>query len=193
MFVHSLLFFVGSFAFISSAAAEDLPDVTKKLSKGLCSNGPGAEGADSYFSGTFTIDGNTVTGTERWILYANPKWKAKGGKSCILEWNFTGTISDKGRCTSCELGIQFHAVADVNGSNCPEELVLGRLLPDGRRAGGEGQDFDNKYAIKKGSNGTTKVYFGKSGKLTFPGKGFRDLKNIESFIRRIFSTFGIHT
>ena len=150
--------------------AGDLPDVTKKLSTGLCSNGPGAEGADSYFSGQFTISGNTVTGTERWLLYANPKWKAKGGKDCVLEWKLSGTVSDTGRCSSCTVGIQFHAVADVTGSNCPEELVLGRLLPDGRRAGGEGQDFDNKYGIKKSANGTTMVYFGKSGKLL--GEGY---------------------
>lgn len=155
---------------IIPAARADIPDVTKALSKGRCANGPGAEGADSYFAGEFTIKGNKVTGKEKWILFANPKWKAKGGKDCVLEWNITGTLSDGGGCNSCSTGIQFHAVADINGSNCPEELVLGRLLPDGRRVGGEGQDFDNKYGIHKAGNGTIKLYFGKSGK--FLGEGY---------------------
>ena len=153
----------------SSAQAGDLPDVTKSLAKGICDNGPGAEGADSYFAGEFTIKGNQVVGTEKWILFANPKWKAKGGKDCVLEWRITGTVSDGGKCNSCSTGIQFHAVADVDGSNCPEELVKGRLLPDGRRVGGEGQDFDNKYGISI-SGGAAKVHFAKSGKLI--GEGY---------------------
>ena len=45
-------------------AASSLPDVTAKLTRGQCGDGPGAEGADSYFSGSFTLDGTTVSGTE---------------------------------------------------------------------------------------------------------------------------------
>ena len=147
-----------------------LPDVASGLGKGQCSNRPGAEGADSYFTGTFTVNGNTVTGTERWILYANPKWQAKGGNDCYVEWRITGTVGSTGACGSCDQGVQFQATADKHGGGCPEELRLGRLLPDGRRAGGEAVDFSQSYAVKRGADGSVKVYFAKSGKLL--GEGY---------------------
>ena len=150
--------------------ANELPDLTSKLHKGLCANGPGEEGADSFYTGQFAIDGKTVTGTEKWLLFTNPKWRAKGGRDCSIEWKLTGTVTEPGRCTSCDFGIKYHAVANVEGSNCPEELVKGRLLPDGSRAGGEAQNFDNSYSIKKNSDGTTHVYSSRSGKRV--GKGY---------------------
>ena len=154
----------------AASTGSALPDVAADLSRGLCANGPGAEGADSYFSGTFTIDGTTVSGTERWILYANPKWAAKGGVDCQIEWTITGSTSDTGSCADCDLGLQLKATADTQSGGCPEEMRLGRLLPDGRRAGGEAKDFEQKYAIKKGADGAVQVYFAKSGKLL--GEGY---------------------
>ena len=154
----------------SGGGGGSLPDVASSLARGQCGNGPGAEGADSYFTGTFTVSGNTVTGTERWILYANPKWEAKGGNDCYIDWRITGTIGSTGACGSCDQGIQFQATADKHGGDCPEELRLGRLLPDGRRAGGEAVDFSQSYSVKRGADGSVKVYFGKSGKLL--GEGY---------------------
>jgi len=154
----------------SGGGSSSLPDVAANLSKGQCSNGPGAEGADSYFTGSFTINGNTVTGTETWILYANPKWQAKGGNDCTITWRLSGTIADSGACGSCDLGVSFQATADKHGGGCPEELRLGRLLPDGRRAGGEAVNFSQQYAVKRNADGSTVVYFAKSGKQL--GEGY---------------------
>jgi hypothetical protein len=154
----------------SGGGGGSLPDVAANLARGQCSSGPGAEGADSYFTGTFTVSGNTVTGTERWILYANPKWEAKGGNDCYIEWRLSGTVAGTGACGACDQGVQFQATADKHSGNCPEELRLGRLLPDGRRVGGEANDFSQTYAIKRGADGSTKVYFAKSGKLL--GEGY---------------------
>jgi len=152
------------------AATDALPDVSSNLQSGRCENGPGAEGADSYFSGEFTVAGNTVTGTETWTLFANEKWKEKGGLDCSITWSISGSVSGTGACSTCSQGVQFHATADVDGSNCPDELVQGRLLPDGRRAGGEGVDFDNSYAIENGADGAIKIYFAQSGRLL--GEGY---------------------
>lgn len=155
-----------------STRVEALPDLGSGLSKGQCANGPGNEGADSYFVGNFAMTDGKISGTERWILFANPKWQAKGGLDCELRWNVTGTkTSDVGACSNCTEGISFHA-EPVLSSNCPEELVIGRKLDDGRRAGGEGVPFDQKYALKKDPSGRVTVYFAKSGKQL--GQGYYD-------------------
>jgi len=153
----------------TATASTELPNLTASLPTGQCNNGPGNEGADSFFSGTFTISGSTVRGTERWHLYANPKWKARGGKDCTLEWTFTGTVGSAGACAACDTGISFHA-EPVLSSDCPEELVLGRLLPNGQRASGEGVPFDQSYGLKRKADGTLDVHFAKSGKLL--GQGY---------------------
>lgn len=155
-----------------ASAAVALPDVGSNLAKGQCANGPGNEGADSYFVGNFKYNGNTVTGDERWILFTNPKWAAKGGKDCTLQWNVTGTkTSDWGACQGCTSGISFHA-EPVLSSDCPEELVLGRKLENGKRVSGEGAAFDQKYGLKETGGGRVQVYFAKSGKLL--GEGYID-------------------
>jgi hypothetical protein len=141
----------------------DLPDLRGSLAKGLCADGPGAEGADSYFLGEFTIDGSAVTGTESWVLFANPKWAAKGGKDCTLVWRVSGTTGAPKRCGNCDLSVTFHAEPQLDG-DCPEELILGRKLPDGRRVGGEGVAFDQTYDIQRKPDGSATVFFAKSGK-----------------------------
>ena len=150
-----------------------LPDVSGDMRGGQCGNGPGAEGADSYFLGQFAVSGGQVTGEERWQLYANEKWKARGGRDCTITWRITGQqVSDTGACGRCDLAVRFHASADISGSNCPEELVKGRLLPNGQRAGGEAQDFDNTYAVERKPDGSARIYFAKSGKLL--GEGYHN-------------------
>ena len=153
----------------SSAFADEMPDLKKHLSKKMCEQPAQVPGADSYFYGEFTIEGKTVKGKEQWLLYANSAWKKKGGTDCVLEWTLKGSLTEKGRCASCDFGIELEAIADVEGSNCPKELVLGRLLPTGQRAGGEGVDFKIKYDLKKDPSKVLKVYFGKSGKLLSEG------------------------
>lgn len=157
----------------STGGAAGLPDVSASLPKGQCSSGPGNEGADSYFVGDIKINGSQITGTETWVLYANPKWKAKGGRDCTLTWNITGSMaSGGGSCGACDSTLTLSAVAQKDSSNCPEELIFGRLLPNGQRAGGEGTDWSNRYAIQRRPDGTVKVHFAGSGKLL--GEGYHN-------------------
>ena len=153
----------------AAAVAGGLPDVGANLPHGQCANGPGNEGADSYFTGQFTVKGDTVTGYERWVLFTNPKWAAKGGKDCVLEWTITGTKAATGQCAGCDLAISFHAEPRLD-SNCPEELVLGRKLENGKRVSGEGAPFNETYAIKRDASGAATVYWAKSGKRL--GQGY---------------------
>lgn len=157
----------------NAATSGGLPDLAASLPHGQCANGPGNEGADSYFVGQFTVSGTTVTGTERWFLFANPKLQASKhwgvGPDCVLEWKVSGTTSDAGVCSNCSAGIKFHATVNMN-SNCPSELVQGHLDPTGKKlVGGEGSDFDQQYGIQKNADGTATFYFAKSGKRLAQG------------------------
>lgn len=157
----------------NAATGGGLPDLSTNLAHGQCANGPGNEGADSYFVGKFSISGNTVTGTERWYLFANPKLQASKhwgvGADCVLEWNVSGSTSDSGVCSSCNAGIKFHATVNMN-SNCPTELVQGHMDPTGKKlVGGEGTDFDQQYGIQKNADGSATFYFAKSGKRLAQG------------------------
>lgn len=158
----------------NAAPPSGLPDLAANLPHGKCANGPGNEGADSYFVGEFTVNGNTVTGTERWFLFANPKLQASKhwgvGPDCVLQWNLTGSVADTGQCSGCNAGIKFHA-EPVLTSNCPEELVQGHMDPTGKKkVGGEGVAFDQHYGIQKNADGTAVFYFAKSGKRL--GQGY---------------------
>jgi hypothetical protein len=146
-----------------------LPDVESGMVDGMCANGPGAEGADSYFTGRFSVKDGVVSGTESWVLFANPKWEARGGKDCRLIWDVKGKVVKPRNCTNCDLGIEFNAVPRLD-SDCPEELVQGRKLPTGQRVGGEGVAFDQMYSIQRSADGKVRVFFGKSGKLL--GEGY---------------------
>lgn len=141
-----------------AAAPAAMPD----LPHGQCENG--ATGADSYFVGRFTIDGEAVTGTETWVLYANDAWVKHGGNSCTLSWNVKGNTAPHGKCAGCALSIQFHAEPDVSGSNCPAELLTGRQLSSGQKVGSEAQAFDQLYDVMTQGDGAAVVTFGKSGK-----------------------------
>ena len=160
----------------TTAAPAGLPDLGRDLQRGACENGPGAEGADSYFLGAYTLDGDQVSGWERWQLFANAKWKARGGRDCSIEWHITGRTEGVHKCGSCDLGLRVHGQADVEGSDCPEELVKGHRAPTGEIVGGEAVDFDQIYDVERRADGTARIYFGKSGKLL--GEGYHDAHGI---------------
>ncbi len=150
--------------------AASLPNVAEGLVKGQCNNGPGAEGADSHFASTLRLAGNAVTGDERWILYTNPKWAAKGGKDCEIVWSITGTkTAAPPTCGSCSYGVSFKASPDMSRSNCPEEMMLGRKAPTGETVGGEAVAFEQSYGVQVSGDRAT-VYFAKSGKRL--GEGY---------------------
>ncbi len=152
------------FLLASVAGASPLSD---GLERGKCDNGPGAEGADSYFVGSLAIGETAVEGTETWVVLANQKWIAKGGSDCELEWSVEGTkTSEVGMCVDCDYAIKLSATPQSSSSTCPKELVSGRKSPSGEMVGGEGTPWTETYAVKVEGEQAW-IYFAKSGrKLT---------------------------
>ena len=63
-----------------AAFGSDLPDVESGLTKGKCTKFP-TPGADQYYAGHWTIgEDGVVEGTEKRILFANPKWRSTRGR-----------------------------------------------------------------------------------------------------------------
>ena len=147
-----------------SSGATGLPDVTQGLVKGQCDNGPGNEGADSHFAGSLRFSGDAVTGDERWILFTNPKWAARGGKDCEIVWSIQGSKTPAPpTCGACSYGVQFKATPDLSRSTCPEEMMLGRKAPTGETVGGEAVPFEQSYGVQV-TGDKARVVFAKSGK-----------------------------
>ncbi|RME29442.1 MAG: hypothetical protein D6798_00035 [Deltaproteobacteria bacterium] len=142
--------------------AAGLPDLSADLEVDACADGPGNEGADSHFIGEFQIQGSTVTGTERWLLHANPKLLASkhwdAGPDCEVRWLMTGVTTAPRHCGTCDLGLDLTASADLTGSTCPEDLVKRE------------SSFKVSYDVQRGSDGVAYVYFAGSGKLL--GQGY---------------------
>jgi len=145
----------------TATTPSSLPDLTKDLLKGGCADGPGNEGADSYFWGSFTLDGDKVTGQEHWVLFANAKWEKKGGSDCAILWNVEGTVVPPLGCSECQTGLHLRATPNVTNSNCPEGLVKK-----------EAKSQELRYDLRKDSDGTSHIFFAKSGKRL--GQGYHD-------------------
>ena len=144
--------------------AASLPKVTEGLVKGQCSNGPGAEGADSHFAGTMRFDGDRVTGDERWILFTNPKWASRGGKDCEIVWSIEGSKTPApATCGQCAYGVRFKATPDFSHSNCPDEMMNGHKAPTGETVGGEAVAFEQTYGVQL-TGDKARISFAKSGK-----------------------------
>jgi hypothetical protein len=140
-------------------SAATTPDPFEGLLKGACEDGPGNEGADSHFVGEFNISGSTVTGTETWVLFANQKWKDRGGLDCRITWHLSGAKVGPRACSDCDYGLMLSAEPDVDGSGCPEGLIKKEAVRQ-----------ELKYDVKALADGTAYVYFAKSGKRL--GQGY---------------------
>lgn len=143
----------------TAATAPALPDLTQGLTRGACEDGPGNEGADSHFMGSFRWSGETVAGEERWMLAANEKWKKRGGNDCSITWGLSGSKVDRGACAACDFGLMLTAIPDIEGSDCPEGLVKA----DARRQ-------ELRYDVKLQDDGVAFLYFAGSGKRL--GQGY---------------------
>jgi hypothetical protein len=150
-----------STATASTGSTAGLPDLTKEFEPGQCEEIKGASvpGADSYFHGSFSIDGEAVSGHETWWLHANSTWTEKGGTSCTIRWQVRGTKMEPGACRDCDYGLKLTASPETGNSKCPEGLIKREARPQ-----------DLHYDIKLSSNGEAFVYFAKSGNLL--GQGF---------------------
>ena len=102
-----------------------LPDLTKEFESGQCEEikGSAVPGADSYFHGTFEMDGEMVRGHESWWLAANKAWEGAGGTSCSIRWSVTGTKVATGACTDCDFGLKLSGTPEPGASKCPEQLL----------------------------------------------------------------------
>ena len=135
-----------------------LPDLKQGLSKSGCDNGPGGAGAASYFVGTLNISGESVSGEEDWILYANKKWQAVNGKDCTVHWTLRGTTSQPQACGSCTMGVRLTNSLDIVGSTCPEDMAKGET------------NKSIQYDLLLHDDGRLIVYFSRSGKKV--GEGY---------------------
>lgn len=144
-----------------AGSGKPLPDLTASLTKDACEDGPGNEGADSYFTGSFRWNGDTVSGQERWLLHANEKWKKRGGNDCSITWGLSGSKVDRGACAACDFGLMLTAIPDIEGSDCPEGLV---------KADAKRQEL--RYDVKLQSDGVAFLYFAGSGKRL--GQGYHN-------------------
>lgn len=133
------------------------------LPRGQCENG--ATGADGWFVGDFTIADGRVTGTETWYLFANDAWKGKGGRDCSLAWTVSGTVDRPSpKCPACERSIRFVAEPQTASSDCPAELLHGRVAPTGERVGAEARSFQQQYDLRTEADGTVVFQFASNGR-----------------------------
>lgn len=84
-------------------------------------------GATGFFVGSFSVDGElAVTGTERWVLFANSRWQELGGGDCEVVWNLTGLQGDAtGACGACAYSLELGAILDTQATTCPADLYAG--------------------------------------------------------------------
>ena len=139
---------------------EAIPDLLVGIAKDGCDNGPGIYGAVDYFYDEFTISGNSVTGTEKWILYPNkkmlPKWQEEGIiESCTVTWKLDGIIKNASR--SGDLGIQ--VVNKIIDNTCPKEIV-NKYEDTGKTI---------NYDVQRNDDGTAKFFFSSNGKYVGSG------------------------
>jgi hypothetical protein len=127
-------------------------------------------GADSYFSGMLSVTNGEVVGVERWHLFPNKSWAARGAGPCTLAWTVTGKVGAVGKCADCDLSVTFRAVPGEASDTCPAELLQGRLTRTGQRVGSEFGVFEGHYDIRRGADGAAAVFFAKSGKALGTGK-----------------------
>ena len=141
-----------------AAFGSDLPDVESGLTKGKCTKFP-TPGADQYYAGHWTIgEDGVVEGTEKRILFANPKWRStrgpdgRMGRDCVVTWDIIGHKSEPVTCTGCTMSVKFEARVNYEKSTCPKRIVNNGAY----RAG--------QYDVSLKSDGTTGFYFSSSGK-----------------------------
>ena len=140
-----------------AVVAGELPDLTAGLARTGCDNGPGGAGAASYFVGELKISGSSVSGEERWLMYANSKWKETGGEDCVVKWSMSGAVTGVSKCSFCTTGLSMINHQDNSGSTCPKSMAKTNT----------GESI--RYDLHLRDDGTATVYFAGSGKRVGDG------------------------
>ena len=136
----------------AGSTASELPDLTANLAKTGCDNGPGGAGAASYFVGEIRLNGSSASGEERWLMYANSKWKATGGQDCEVRWSMNGAKVPVSKCAFCTTGVSLINELDRGGSTCPKDMAKTNT----------GESI--KYDVHLRDDGTATLYFAGSGR-----------------------------
>ena len=113
----------------ANAATSDTPDLLKGISKKGCDNGPGGAGAVSYFYDELNIKGGVVSGSERWLMFANKQWKERKGSDCEVVWSLQGKTRTPTRCAGCTMGVTVVNNLDKGLSTPPNSTVPTTLNP----------------------------------------------------------------
>jgi hypothetical protein len=149
---------------MTGAVAANLPNLEASLTRGKCTRFPTA-GADQHYVGHWAVgEDGVITGTEKRVLFANPKWRQtrgpdrKMGADCVVVWDITGHKAAPITCTGCTFSVQFEARVNYDKSTCPKRLV------------NEGAYRTGQYDVSLKSDGTTAVYFSRTGKPFATGK-----------------------
>ena len=136
----------------SDTDADPLPDLTEDLDQDVCEDGPGDEGATTYYLGTYLNNrGAPLVGTEQWIWYANSQWEAVGGADCVVTWNVVGTECSTDACTDCDIGIIATAEIDIDATTCPEAGYA------------DLESWEERYAVRYNEDGSADWFFATTG------------------------------
>lgn len=140
----------------------DTSSLTKMSECETVTNSDGDEqdlsGATSYFLGSFSIDGTSVSGTETWALLSNDTWAATpDGGDCVVVWNVSGSTTDPVSCGACDLGLTLMANVDEGLTTCPQGLWS------------DDSTQQLAYDVLRASDGTATFYFANSGNTLASG------------------------
>lgn len=115
------------------------------------------DGATVYFVGEFAFDGDSVSGTERMLVFANPAWVDSGGADCTIAWGMSGSKDEPtASCGSCDYSLQVSGTVDVSLTDCPDDLVEGE------------EGFSNTYNVKL--DGDVATFYFPSGDVLGQGE-----------------------
>ncbi len=130
-------------------------------------------GATSYFVGDFDISGDTVTGMEYWILFANTPWQELDGEDCQVQWQVEGSKGEAIACSACQYSLNLNMEVDRTTSTCPEGLTPSETDVDA--------SFSVSYDVFISENNETTFYFDsgnllgagytRQGRLTYISQG----------------------
>ena len=146
--------------FGTSPSIDSLPSIIEGASKTGCNAIDDTElpGAVSYFYGELEQLDGLWSGTETWLLYANPSLQATGQDDCQSVWLTTATEQAPLSCDACDMGLNISAVLDLSQTNCPEEIYQGS------------EQFTVSYDVQRTEGELATWFFGSSGE--YLGEGY---------------------
>lgn len=116
-------------------------------------NGTAHPGASTYFAGSYSLNGDSLSGMEEAIYVANTSWESiLESPECRVTWSLTGTTVETSACTTCDLHIEVSAMLDESQSDCPSELAADWQT-----------SWSEVYGVARNGDGSADWYFGSNG------------------------------